>query len=90
MVAKGHEWRSRQRLQDGRATDTPSSEFTVTGNSRPANVPLGGVMLNIGENHQWITANEGKSAGMGPLRTEARFQEETDNPRWTIHAGQAR
>jgi RHS repeat-associated protein len=42
--------------------------FTVTLNSRPANIPLGSVIHAAGKDHQWITTSEGKSAGMGPAK----------------------
>jgi len=44
------------------------AQFTVTVNSRPANIPLGSAMDAIGKDHQWITTSEGKSAGMGPAK----------------------
>ena len=43
-------------------------QFTVTLNSRAANIPGGGVLHAAGADHQWITTSDGKAAGMGTAK----------------------
>jgi RHS repeat-associated protein len=42
-----------------------ANPFTVTLNSRPADIPGGKLLSDAGANHQWISTSDGKSGGMG-------------------------
>jgi RHS repeat-associated protein len=42
-----------------------SNQTTVTLNSRQANIPGGGLLHDLGVNHEWISTPDGVSVGMG-------------------------
>jgi len=45
-----------------------SSQFTVTVNNRPADIPGGKTLDKMGIDHQWITTSDGASAGLGTAK----------------------
>ena len=46
-------------------TGKSDTTFTVTLNSRKADIPGGGMLDAVGVDHQWISTSDGKAAGMG-------------------------
>ena len=46
----------------------PQGRFTVTLNSRAANIPGGSILHAAGADHEWITTSEGKAVGMGTAK----------------------
>ena len=54
--------------QEAQNTTAQSQPFTVTVNSRPADIPGGQVLDKAGADHQWITTSDGASAGMGTAK----------------------
>jgi RHS repeat-associated protein len=43
-------------------------QFTVTLNSRAANIPGGGILHAAGADHEWVSTSDGKSVGMGTAK----------------------
>jgi RHS repeat-associated protein len=43
-------------------------QFTVTLNSRAANIPGGGILHAAGADHEWVSTSDGKSVGMGAAK----------------------
>jgi RHS repeat-associated protein len=43
-------------------------QYTVTLNSRKANIPGGGALHSVGADHEWISTSDGKSVGMGDAK----------------------
>jgi len=46
----------------------PPTSVTVTVNSRPADIPGGQALHDLGLNHEWITTSDGVSVGMGTAK----------------------
>jgi RHS repeat-associated protein len=61
------------------ATPTSPQPFTVTLNSRAANIPGGGVLHDLGADHQWITTSDGQAAGMGSAKNGGQIPDKKGN-----------
>jgi RHS repeat-associated protein len=57
-----------QKKDEPQNTSTQPQPFTVTVNSRPADIPGGQTLDKAGVDHQWITTSDGASAGMGTAK----------------------
>jgi hypothetical protein len=56
-----------------------ATQFTVTLNSRTANMPGGGALRAVGADHQWITTSDGKAAGMGSAKNGGQIPDAKGN-----------
>lgn len=57
-----------QPTQQQSGQNTLSSTTTVTLNSRPADIPGGQLLHDLGVNHEWISTPDGTDVGMGTAR----------------------